>query len=73
MYWVIKNGVKMTAMPALGKTQDDQTIWQLAAFLYKARGINARLRGAHVPERRKLTCPQDARLWRRCGKTFSYA
>jgi hypothetical protein len=41
MYWVIKNGVKMTAMPALGKTQDDQTIWQLAAFLYKARGINA--------------------------------
>jgi mono/diheme cytochrome c family protein len=41
MYWVIKNGVKMTAMPAFGKTQDDKTIWELAAFLYKSRGIDA--------------------------------
>jgi mono/diheme cytochrome c family protein len=41
MFWVIKNGVKMTAMPAFGKTQDDQTIWDLTAFLYKGRGISA--------------------------------
>jgi hypothetical protein len=42
VFWVIKNGVKMTAMPAFGKTQDDQTIWKLAAFLYKGHGISAR-------------------------------
>lgn len=41
MFWVIKNGVKMSAMPAFGKTQDDQTIWDLTAFLYKGRGISA--------------------------------
>ncbi|MGF6782550.1 mono/diheme cytochrome c family protein [Paraburkholderia sp. GAS334] len=41
MFWVIKNGVKMTAMPAFGKTQDDQTIWDLTAYLYKGRGISA--------------------------------
>lgn len=41
MFWVIKNGVKMTAMPAFGKTQDDQTIWNLTAFLYQDRGISA--------------------------------
>jgi mono/diheme cytochrome c family protein len=41
MFWVIKNGVKMTAMPAFGKTQDDQRIWDLTAFLYKGRGISA--------------------------------
>ncbi|BET11209.1 cytochrome c [Pandoraea sputorum] len=41
MFWVIKNGVKMTAMPAFGKTQDDKAIWALTAFLYKARGINS--------------------------------
>ena len=41
MFWVIKNGVKMTGMPAFGKTQDDQTLWQLAAFLEKGRGISA--------------------------------
>jgi mono/diheme cytochrome c family protein len=40
MFWVVKNGVKMTAMPAFGKTQDDQTIWQLTAFLYKGRGMS---------------------------------
>ncbi|WP_429261008.1 c-type cytochrome [Paraburkholderia sp. GAS334] len=38
---MIKNGVKMTAMPAFGKTQDDQTIWDLTAYLYKGRGISA--------------------------------
>jgi mono/diheme cytochrome c family protein len=41
MFWVIKNGVKMTGMPAFGKTQSDQTLWQLAAFLEKGRGISA--------------------------------
>ncbi|APR39620.1 c-type cytochrome [Paraburkholderia sp. SOS3] len=39
MFWVIKHGVDMTAMPSFGKTQTDATIWQLAAFLYDARGI----------------------------------
>ncbi|CAB3749587.1 c-type cytochrome [Paraburkholderia humisilvae] len=39
MFWVIKHGVNMTAMPAFGKTQSDDTIWQLTAFLYKGRGI----------------------------------
>jgi mono/diheme cytochrome c family protein len=39
MFWVIKHGVNMTAMPAFGKTQPDPTIWRLAAFLYDGRGI----------------------------------
>jgi mono/diheme cytochrome c family protein len=39
MFWVIKHGVNMTAMPSFGKTQSDATIWQLAAFLYDGRGI----------------------------------
>ncbi|MFC0401886.1 c-type cytochrome [Paraburkholderia rhizosphaerae] len=39
MFWVIKHGVNMTAMPSFGKTQSDDTIWKLAAFLYKGRGI----------------------------------
>lgn len=39
MFWVIKHGVNITAMPSFGKTQSDATIWQLAAFLYDGRGI----------------------------------
>lgn len=33
IFWVVKHGVRMTAMPAWGKTQNDHTIWALTAFL----------------------------------------
>jgi mono/diheme cytochrome c family protein len=39
VFWVVKNGVRMTAMPNFGKSFSDQQIWQLAAFLHKDRGI----------------------------------
>ena len=32
-FWVIKHGVKLTAMPAWGKTHDDQLIWDMVAFV----------------------------------------
>ena len=40
MFWTIKHGVNMTAMPSFGKTQSDQAIWQVAAFIYAERGIS---------------------------------
>jgi len=33
LFWVIKNGVKMTAMPAWGGSHSDQMIWAIVAFL----------------------------------------
>ena len=32
-FWIIKHGVKMTAMPAWGKTHDDGLIWNMVAFI----------------------------------------
>jgi mono/diheme cytochrome c family protein len=32
-FWVIKNGIKMTGMPAWGATHDDSSIWPVVAFL----------------------------------------
>lgn len=32
-FWVIKHGVKMSAMPAWGSSHDDATIWSMVAFL----------------------------------------
>ncbi|MBW7470793.1 cytochrome c [Marinobacter sp. M216] len=32
-FWVIKNGIKMTGMPAWGETHADEEIWELTAFL----------------------------------------
>jgi mono/diheme cytochrome c family protein len=32
MFWVIKHGVKLSAMPAWGKTHSDDLIWDMVAF-----------------------------------------
>ena len=34
-FWVIKHGIKMSAMPAWGKTLDDAAIWDVVAFVRK--------------------------------------
>ncbi len=33
LYWMVKHGVKMTAMPAWGPTENDQEVWDVVAFL----------------------------------------
>jgi mono/diheme cytochrome c family protein len=35
VFWTIKHGIKMSAMPAWGKSFDDAAIWELVAFLQK--------------------------------------
>ena len=32
-FWIIKHGVKLSAMPAWGKTHNDELIWDMVAFL----------------------------------------
>lgn len=40
-FWIIKHGLKMTAMPAWGLSHDDATIWSMVAFLQKLPGMTA--------------------------------
>ena len=40
-FWVIKHGVKLTAMPAWGATHDDQAIWGLVAFVRQLPTLSA--------------------------------
>ncbi len=40
IFWVVKNGVKMTGMPAYGPTHKDRTIWAIAIFLDKSREMS---------------------------------
>ncbi len=40
IFWVTKNGVKMTGMPAYGPTHEDETIWAIAIFLDKSRDLS---------------------------------
>lgn len=51
LFWVTRNGIKMTGMPAFGATRSDEEIWEIVAFLkrmpqlspeeYKALGREA--------------------------------
>ncbi|HEY2144943.1 MAG TPA: cytochrome c [Steroidobacteraceae bacterium] len=38
-FWIVKHGIKMSAMPAWGKTLDDMAIWDVVAFLRKMPGM----------------------------------
>jgi mono/diheme cytochrome c family protein len=35
LFWVIKNGIKMTGMPAFGADMDDKEAWSVVAFVRK--------------------------------------
>ncbi len=33
LYWVIKNGIKMTGMPSFGKTHSEEQLWAMVSFV----------------------------------------
>ncbi|OGF98586.1 MAG: hypothetical protein A2Z86_05820 [Candidatus Glassbacteria bacterium GWA2_58_10] len=39
LFWITKNGVKMTGMPAWGPTHPDEKIWGIVAFMGKLSGL----------------------------------
>ena len=40
-FWIVKHGIKMSAMPAWGKTLDDAAIWELVTFVQKMPDMTA--------------------------------
>ena len=41
LFWVTKNGIKMTGMPAWGATHDDDALWPVVALLKKLPDLDA--------------------------------
>ncbi len=41
LFWVTKNGIRMTGMPAWGATHDDESIWPVVAFLTRLPELDA--------------------------------
>ena len=33
IFWIVRNGIKMTGMPAFGKTYADDEVWMITAFV----------------------------------------
>lgn len=40
-FWIIKHGIKMSAMPAWGATLEDPAVWELVAFLERLPAMTA--------------------------------
>jgi mono/diheme cytochrome c family protein len=40
LYWIIKNGIKMTGMPAWGLSHSDSDLWAVVAFLGRLSTIS---------------------------------
>jgi mono/diheme cytochrome c family protein len=40
LFWVTKNGIRMTGMPAWGATHDDSSIWPVVAFMKELPGLD---------------------------------
>lgn len=41
IHWIVKHGIKMTGMPAFGPTHDDQTVWNITAFVEQLPEMSA--------------------------------
>ena len=52
LFWIIKHGIKMTGMPAWGKSHDDDALWDLVAFVERLPSLSPQdyraLRRAHA-------------------------
>ena len=41
LFWIVKNGIKMTGMPAFGPRHSDEDLWLIVAFLQRLPNIRA--------------------------------
>lgn len=41
LFWIVKNGVRMTGMPAWGPTHDDKELWTTVAFVRRLPSLSA--------------------------------
>jgi mono/diheme cytochrome c family protein len=58
-FWTIKHGIKMSAMPAWGKTLDDSAIWDLVAFVKQMPALGSgRQQHAGVLRARPVQVPR---------------
>lgn len=59
-FWTIKHGVKMTGMPAWGRSHDDATLLAIDAFVQKLPGMAAQDYRTLLGEEAKPSEPQSA-------------
>lgn len=41
LFWIVKNGIRMTGMPAWGPTHEDRELWAIVAFMRRLPEMSA--------------------------------
>jgi cytochrome c553 len=59
LFWIAKNGIKMTAMPGWGDSMSDRQIWNVVAWLEASRDLPPQ---TYVEWRGKRRCAYPAEL-----------
>ncbi|MFA5515033.1 MAG: cytochrome c [Desulfuromonadales bacterium] len=67
LFWIVKNGIRMSGMPAFGLTHPDEDIWMMVAFIrqlpditaeeYQAMTARLPRSAGHEHEQRQETAP----------------
>jgi mono/diheme cytochrome c family protein len=55
IYWIVKHGIRMTAMSAYGPFYSEKELWSIAAFVHEIRNLPAGV------QERILAKPKDSR------------
>ena len=75
IYWTVRNGLKMTAMPAWQYRLGDDEMWDVVAFVKKMPSLAPdeyeRLRELPTPERRSAEAAPDARRGRHAIQQYA--
>jgi mono/diheme cytochrome c family protein len=50
LYWIVKHGIKMTGMPAWGKTHKEEDLWAIVAFTERLPNMSANEYRQWVPD-----------------------
>jgi len=60
IFWVVKNGIKMTGMPAFGVTHSDDEIWDIVAFMNRMPKLSPQQYQQMILDAGLMEAPQPA-------------
>ena len=59
LFWIVKNGIKMTGMPAFGPTHGDGDLWSIVAIVKQLPELSDAEYGTRIAELRASAAPRE--------------
>ena len=62
IFWITKNGIRMTGMPAWGKTHSDDKIWAIVAAVKKLNEVSPEEYNSFLEENDEHSDPNESKI-----------